>query len=148
MSISGGLVGNTTGAIADNLAFSLMARLHVILRRHLGRVTDIEYMRVDSKYCRTVLDMASQVAQEDVQQICAKLEEIYFGEKGLFVSPPPSEPLINKLSAIAARAKAGEPAPKVEAKVEAKSQPVFDTASLPRLEDDTTIDQMYIGRLR
>lgn len=72
----------------ENQAFALMARLHVVLRREKGRVTDIEYMRVDPVYCRYVLGMIGIGDSADMRELCAKLEELYFGKHGLFVSLP------------------------------------------------------------
>ncbi len=68
----------------ENQAFGLMGRLHVILRREIGRVTDIKYMSGNAEYCRLVLDLAAHVANPDLQAISKKLEEIYFGSNGLF----------------------------------------------------------------
>lgn len=73
-----------SAAAIDNQAFSLMARLHVILRRQSGRVIDIEYMRIDPKYSEYVLALASNAANEETTEICDKLREIFFGQNGLF----------------------------------------------------------------
>ena len=86
----------TTIAALETQAFALMGRLHVILRRQSGRVTDIEYMRIDPQYCRYVLGIASQVGTEDMQHVCERLREIYFGPEGLFVREPPKLPLIER----------------------------------------------------
>ena len=70
----------------ENQAFSLMSRLHVIFRRQNVRVTDIEYMRISPAYCRHILDLAKQSALPDVDQIADRLEQLFFGDKGLFLS--------------------------------------------------------------
>src|SRR3954470_16352234 len=90
-----------TRAALENQAFALMGRLHVTLRRQTGRVTDIEYMRINPDYCRYLLDMASQLPNEDLQQICMKLQDIYCGPEGLFVMAPPNPPLLARVSASA-----------------------------------------------
>lgn len=92
----------THGVAQDNLAFSLMGRMHVILRRQNERVTDIEYMRIDPKYCRHILDLALRLPHEDLHAICVRLDEICFGQDGMFApllpaapptpAPPPSGP--------------------------------------------------------
>lgn len=64
----------------DNQVFALMSRLHVILRRQSGRVTDVEYMRINPGYCRHVLDIAREHPSEDARSIGDKLWGIYFGE--------------------------------------------------------------------
>jgi hypothetical protein len=87
----------SNAAATENQAFALMSRLHVILRRERGRVTDIEYMRIDPGYCRHVLALArTEEAGDDLLQICARIEEIYFGPNGLFVKLPPKPPLIER----------------------------------------------------
>ena len=70
----------------ENHAFALMSRLHVALRRQTQRITDIEYMRVSPDYCRHVLDLAAKSVLPDIKELGAKLEELYFGENGLFVA--------------------------------------------------------------
>lgn len=135
----------TTVAALDTQAFALMGRLHVILRRQSGRVTDIEYMRIDPQYCRYLLGIASQVGSDDMQHICERLREIYFGPDGLFVREPLKPPLVERF---------GTP----------DRDPVSTAATSPAATgatgaSDTTrqpaavgqpddIDRAYIGRLR
>jgi hypothetical protein len=76
----------------DTQAFALMSRMHVILRRESGRVTDIEYMRHNPTYCKHVLELAEQMDNEILSEICVRLREIFFGEGGLFMRPE-SKPL-------------------------------------------------------
>ena len=80
----------------NNQAFSLMTRLHVILRRQNQRITDIEYMQVSPAYCRHVLALATQSPLPDLQEIGAKLEAFYFGQDGLFVRPSERPSLVIK----------------------------------------------------
>ena len=132
-------------AMSDNLAFSLMARMHVILRRQNERVIDIEYMRIDPGYCRYILDLAIKLPNEDLHQLCVKLEEIYFGETGLFVTAPPAEPLISRLSeGLKVRGKLVATAP-VQSPAVARDD---EHTILPRLDQNSVVDQTYIGRLR
>jgi len=77
----------------DTQAFALMGRLHVIVRRESGRVTDIEYMRIDPAYCRHVLQLAGQISHEALPEICVRLDEIFFGRDGLFMARE-SQPLL------------------------------------------------------
>ena len=74
----------------ESHAFALSARLHVILRREKGRITDIEYMRRDAAYCRHVIGLIDSGESEDVRALCTKLQELYFGPQGVFtrLSPP------------------------------------------------------------
>jgi hypothetical protein len=120
----------SNAAATENQAFALMSRLHVILRRERGRVTDIEYMRIDAAYCRHVLALArTEDASDDLLQICARIEEIYFGPNGLFVKLPPKPPLIERR---ATQRTTPEPPPD-------ESEPATVTVSGPTA---------YVGRLR
>lgn len=106
----------------ESQAFGLMGRLHVLLRREIGRVTDIKYMSTNPEYCAHVLELASAVANPDLHAISERLEEMYFGEGGLFENPP-LRPLRSAPPVV--RAPAVEPAPAID-----------------------TDDQHYVGRLR
>lgn len=129
-------------AAQENLAFSLMGRLHVIIRRQSGRVTDIEYMRIDPAYCRYLLKLAREMSNDDLHQICEKLEELYFGPEGLFVQAPPRQPLLAQLAG-AGTATANRTALEEPAKV---ALPVTETPKA--MDSGVTVDQSYIGRLR
>lgn len=79
----------------ESQAFALAARLHVILRREKGRVTDIEYMAQDAAYCRYVLGLGGSAESVDAPALCSKLEELYLGPYGVFIRkhPPAAKPL-------------------------------------------------------
>lgn len=111
-------------AALENQAFALMSRLHVILRRQNGRITDIEYMRVDPVYCRHVLDLAAHMEGEDLPQLCAKLEQLFFGPGGLFARALPRPPLLSRLAS------------------QAMDKPQ------PAQHAETDVDRHYVGRLR
>jgi hypothetical protein len=136
-------MNNTHFALLENQAFALMGRMHVILRRQSGRVTDIEYMRIDPGYCRHLLDLASQQPNEDLQQIVAKLAEIYFGPDGLFVAAPPKPPLLARLAGAAAPATATASAPAAPMPQPAEAVPPSRGA-----DHGEAVDKTYIGRLR
>lgn len=137
-----------SAVMSDNLAFSLMARMHVILRRQNERVIDIEYMRIDPVYCRYILDLALGLANTDLHDISLKLEEIYFGEHGLFVATE-SAPLIKKLEGLKIRPKTPVAAtPAVSANLVAAAVTSADPTKLPALDQNSIVDQTYIGRLR
>jgi hypothetical protein len=121
-----------TRAALENQAFALMGRLHVTLRRQTGRVTDIEYMRINPDYCRYLLKMASLSDNPDLQELSVKLQEVFFGEEGLFVRAEPKPPLLTRLTEPAAAA-AAAPAP---------AKPSTGT------DPDDPVDRGYIGRLR
>ncbi len=115
-----------TRAALENQAFALMGRLHVTLRRQTGRVTDIEYMRIDPGYCRYLLKMAALSPIEDLQELSVKLQEVFFGPEGLFVVAEPKPPLIARL-------------PEHTATTPATATPT---------EAGDPVDRGYIGRLR
>lgn len=121
-----------TRAALENQAFALMGRLHVTLRRQTGRVTDIEYMRIDPAYCRYLLKMASLSPIEDLQELSVKLQEIFFGPEGLFVVAEPKPPLIDRL-------KEHVPPPVAHAATPAATTPA---------DNGDAVDRGYVGRLR
>lgn len=124
-------VEHHTRAALENQAFALMGRLHVTLRRQTGRVTDIEYMRIDPGYCRYLLKIASLSPIEDLQELSVKLTEIFFGAEGLFVVAEPKPPLIERLK-------------------ETSLAPAAPAAAAPSTPTDNgdPVDRGYIGRLR
>lgn len=121
----------TALAQLDTQAFALMGRLHVILRRESGRVTDIEYMRIDPAYCKHVLALAGQLQHDAMPEICARIQEIFFGPDGLFVAQA-AKPSLSPRTATAPEA------PEQASPAEAGP----DEASAPAKE------QTYVGRLR
>jgi hypothetical protein len=136
----------------ENQAFALMSRLHVIVRRQIGRVTDIEYMRIDPVYCRYVMNMARDMKNDDLNQICEKLEEVFFGPEGLFIRTPPKQPLLTRLAgnarqpATAAPPMASDPA--MTAPVELSEQEKEKQAEQHHIELNEAVEKGYIGRLR
>jgi hypothetical protein len=108
----------------ESQAFGLMGRLHVLLRREIGRVTDIKYMSTNPEYCAHVLELAFAVANPDLHAISERLEEIYFGENGLFENSP-----LRPLRGAAPMVKALAVSP-------------------PAVELSADEDQHYVGRLR
>ena len=131
-------MNQTTLAALENQAFALMARMHVILRRHNGRVTDIEYMRVDPAYCRHLLGMAAALPNADLREICEKLDQVYFGEEGLFVRARSKPPLIARLGAV------------VQPATERHEMQAVAAAPVPihAIPVKADVDRAYIGRLR
>lgn len=107
----------------ENQAFALMARLHVILRREKGRVTDIEYMRNHASYCRHVLGLIDVDDTQEVRDLGARLDEIFFGQHGLFISKRAPAPLLARFTVPPAAAPAMAPPP-------------------------VAVSQKYVGRLR
>lgn len=137
----------------ENQAFSLMGRLHVALRRETGRITDVEYMRIDPAYCRHLLQLAAQSGHVDLTKIAERLYEIYFGEGGLFVTEPPRPPLLERLNTAAAGGNGSAAASGVAAaamrQAMPEAMPTHPGAAMPEgTPAQPGEDQHYVGRLR
>jgi len=59
---------------SDGIALALAARMHVALRRKLGRVTDTEWMASNHDYAREVLRLARAADDVELDAIAARLE--------------------------------------------------------------------------
>lgn len=141
----------------ENQAFSLMGRLHVALRRETGRITDVEYMRIDPSYCRHLIQVARQSGYPDLHSIAERLETIYFGENGLFVMAPPKPPLLARLSTgmtttAPATAPTQAPTPMPAPTPASANASLLPSQTSPAVPDHKTAepesDQHYVGRLR
>jgi len=58
---------------SDSHIYGLLGRIHVVLRRTLNRITDVEYMRVNADYTREILRIAEGVDNAELRELCAKL---------------------------------------------------------------------------
>jgi hypothetical protein len=112
----------------ENQAFALMSRLHVMLRREKGRVTDIEYMRQSPVYCNYVIELIRLEGSEQARELGARLSELFFGPHGLFVEPA-SLPLLARIKAPAA-------------------PPLPPRVVVQEATPKVVPDQTYVGRLR
>lgn len=119
--------------LLESQAFGLMGRLHVLLRREIGRVTDIKYMSSNPEYCLHVLALANSTANTDLHNMCQKLEDIYFGEGGLFAD---SKHRPRRVTAVSS---SRESVP-----MEHRAAEVVELEHELALESD----QHYVGRLR
>jgi hypothetical protein len=131
-------------AVVENHAFALMGRLHVTMRRHMNRVTDIEFMRISPDYCRHLLELALKSENEDLQSIGVKLREIYFGENGLFVIAPPKPPLIDRRKNTASAAQNPATFSATAAPVKTRAAPEEPQG----LERPMETNRAYVGSLR
>jgi len=122
--------------VLESQAFGLMGRLHVLLRREIGRVTDIKYMNTNPEYCAHVLELAATVANPDLHAMGEKLEEIYFGAGGLFAD---SHFKPRKAGVVSSSRVSIPVAPIAHATAEtADAEP----------DPSSDADQHYVGRLR
>ena len=130
--------------VMENQAFALMGRLHVTMRRHRNRVTDIEYMRTSPDYCRHLLELALNSDNEDLQNVGVKLRDIYFGENGLFVIAPPKPPLIDRRKNTAAATQGALPSSVNVLPQKTRANP----EDMHGRERPAEINRAYIGSLR
>jgi hypothetical protein len=127
-------MNSTSIEALESQAFALMGRLHVQLRREIGRVTDIKYMSTNAEYCLHVLELASSTANTDLQTMCHKLEEIYFGEGGLFADSAHKPRRLTVASSSRVSIPIEHAAP--------------ENVEPSEAEPDVESDQHYVGRLR
>jgi hypothetical protein len=89
---------------SDSHIYGLLGRIHVLMRRALNRITDVEYMRINTDYTREIVRIAEATDNAELHELCAKLRtameldpaaEPAPKEKtfsfGLGVKKPPSE---------------------------------------------------------
>lgn len=117
----------------ESRAFVLMGRLHVIVRREINHIIDIEYMRIDPDYCNYVLDLTAGTTNEELLALSDKVRELFFGPGGLFVEKR-FKPLFSRDEPTASR----HPPPSTE---------VVKPAH-PTLPVEPVADKAYVGRLR
>lgn len=129
-------------AALENQAISLLGRLHVMLRRESGRITDIEYMRIDAQYCRHVLELAWKSDNPDMRQISEKLAHLYFDPDGLF-NRVVQKPLMERLLTPEAPTK---PAISDMIATPAVASASHAAEQMHHAEDEN--DRSYVGRLR
>ncbi|MBQ0960723.1 hypothetical protein KAK06_17340 [Ideonella sp. 4Y11] len=67
---------------------ALAAHLHVLLRRHVGRVTDVEWLIKDPAYAREIIGVARASGQRDCIARADRLAE------ALFPAPPAPPPAL------------------------------------------------------
>jgi len=71
---------------------ALAARLHVLLRRLTGRVTDTEWMISNADYAMEVLRLARATADAELQTQAQRFESLLRD-----AAPPPPRPLLDRL---------------------------------------------------
>lgn len=56
--------------------FAVAARLHVVMRRSLGRVTDVQWMTKNRDYAFEIIRLAREKADPELLDLAAKLEAL------------------------------------------------------------------------
>jgi hypothetical protein len=59
------------------ILFSLAGRIHVLLRREINRIIDVEWMCADAAYAREVLKLARTVESEELHKLADRVEEVH-----------------------------------------------------------------------
>lgn len=82
--------------VSETEVFGLLGRIHVLLRRELGRITDVDYMQRSADYSREILTLArSQGPDTELTRLATRLEPLLFGREGLFAAPD-TRPLLEQ----------------------------------------------------
>ena len=92
-----GLDEGNRQTMLDSEKLGIAAHLHVLLRRKTGRVTDTEWMAINSEYAREIIRFARAKAVEenhdDLQLWADKLAAVFDTK----VTPEPNKPLLAKV---------------------------------------------------
>lgn len=59
------------------IMFSLAGRMHVLLRREINRIIDVEWMCADAAYAREVIKLARGVDSDELQKLAERVEEVH-----------------------------------------------------------------------
>ncbi|MBE2262515.1 MAG: hypothetical protein IAE92_07225 [Burkholderiaceae bacterium] len=126
---------------------AIAARLHVILRRKTGRVTDTEWLAVNAEYAAAIIRFARESARapgmEDVAEWADRLE------KAMAERAAPRRTLLDAMAPARAAASPAASAPAVRDNAAGGPASVFaDTRPPPAGEADAGDTGRYIGGLR
>lgn len=58
---------------SDSHIYGLLGRIHLLMRRVLNRITDVEYMRINADYAREIVRIAEGSDNAELHELCAKL---------------------------------------------------------------------------
>ncbi|MDO8988361.1 MAG: hypothetical protein Q7U91_01875 [Sideroxyarcus sp.] len=57
--------------------FSLAGRMHVLLRREINRIIDVEWMCADPVYAKEVIKLARTVDSDELHKLAERVEEVH-----------------------------------------------------------------------
>ncbi len=57
--------------------FSVAGRMHVLLRREINRIVDVEWMCADAAYAKEVVKLARSVESEELHKLADRVEEVH-----------------------------------------------------------------------
>jgi hypothetical protein len=58
---------------SDSHIYGLLGRIHVLMRRTINRITDVEYMRINADYARAIVHIGEATGHEELIDLCHKL---------------------------------------------------------------------------
>jgi hypothetical protein len=59
------------------ILFSLAGRMHVLLRREINRIIDVEWMCADPVYAKEVIKLARSVESDELSRLADRVEEVH-----------------------------------------------------------------------
>lgn len=59
------------------ILFSLAGRMHVLLRREINRIIDVEWMCADAAYAREVIKLARTVDSDELHKLAERVEQVH-----------------------------------------------------------------------
>lgn len=60
---------------SDSVIYGLLGRIHVMMRRVVNRITDVEYMRINKEYSREIVRIGEASDNAELVELCAKLRK-------------------------------------------------------------------------
>lgn len=61
----------------NEILFSLVGRIPVLLRRENNRIIDVEWMIVDMAYAKEVLRLATATESDELHKLVERVEQVY-----------------------------------------------------------------------
>lgn len=58
---------------SDSVIYSLLGRVHLLMRRQVNRITDVEYMRVNKEYSREIVRLGLESGHPELVELCDRL---------------------------------------------------------------------------
>ena len=58
---------------SDDVIYGLLGRVHILMRRVTGRVTDVEYMKVNKPYAREIVRLGQEAGNDELESVTSRL---------------------------------------------------------------------------
>ena len=59
------------------ILFSLAGRMHVLLRREVNRIIDVEWICINAAYAKEMIRLARSVGSDELHKLCDRIEEVH-----------------------------------------------------------------------